>query len=63
MTTATVKKSNGSSNEPKLEAKKHEPVSENAVLSLEKRIQKVEELSIVIEKMLPGRSSRPVTTS
>lgn len=50
MTTATAKKSNGSSNEPKMEVKKHETVTENAVLSLEKRIQKVQELSIVIEK-------------
>lgn len=50
MSTAIAKKSNGSNNEPKTEAKKHETANENAVLSLEKRIQKVEELSIVIDK-------------
>jgi hypothetical protein len=50
MNTAVAKKSNGSSNEPKMEVKKNEPVAENAILSLEKRIQKVQELSIVIDK-------------
>jgi len=50
MNTAVAKKSNGSSNEPKMEVKKSETVVENAVLSLEKRIQKVQELSIVIDK-------------
>jgi hypothetical protein len=47
--TAVAKKSNGQNNEPKMEVKKNTPV-ENAVLSLEKRIQKVEELNIVIDK-------------
>jgi len=50
MNTAVAKKSNGSSNEPTMEVKKNEPVVENAVLSLEKRIQKIQELSIVIDK-------------
>lgn len=50
MNTAVAKKSNGSSTEPKMEVKKSEPVAENAILSLEKRIQKVQELSIVIDK-------------
>jgi hypothetical protein len=44
MNTAVAKKSNGSSNEPKMEVKKNEPVAENATLSLEKRIQKVQDL-------------------
>ena len=47
---ATAKKSNGQSNAPKMEVVKNETKVENPILSLEKRIQKVEELSIVIEK-------------
>jgi len=47
---ATAKKSNGQSNEPKMEVVKNETKVENAILSLEKRIQKVQELNIVIEK-------------
>ncbi len=47
--TATVK-TNGKSNDAKMEVKKNEPVQEHPVLSLEKRIQKVQELNIVIEK-------------
>jgi len=50
MTAATAKKSNGASKTPQMEVKKNTPVVENLILSLEKRIQKVEELSIVIEK-------------
>ncbi len=50
-TTAKVEKGNGQSNQAKMEVKKAEPSKvENAILSLEKRIQKVEELNIVIEK-------------
>ena len=33
-----------------MEIKKYKSVAENAILSLEKRIQKVQELSIVIDK-------------
>jgi hypothetical protein len=33
-----------------MKVKKREPVAKNAILSLEKRIQKVQELSIVIDK-------------
>ncbi len=47
---ATAKKSNGQSNEPQMEVKRPEQKVENAILSLEKRIQKVSELNIVIEK-------------
>lgn len=55
MTTVKVEKTNGQSKEAKMEVKKSEPQVtqnpvENAILSLEKRIQKVEELNIVIEK-------------
>ena len=50
MTAATAKKSNGTTKVPQMEVKKNTPVVENSILSLEKRIQKVEELSIVIEK-------------
>lgn len=49
--TAVAKKSNGQSNEAKMEVVKQETVVlENPILSLEKRIQKVEELTIVIDK-------------
>lgn len=47
---ATAQKTNGQTSQSKMEVKKHEPVVENQVLSLEKRIQKVEELNIVIGK-------------
>ena len=48
---ATASKTNGQSNEPKMEVKKNETSNvENTILSLEKRIQKVEELNIVIDK-------------
>jgi len=46
----TAVKTNGQSNEAKMEVKKNEPTPEHPVLSLEKRIQKVQELNIVIEK-------------
>ena len=46
---ATAKKSNGLASKSKMEVVKTEKV-ENPILSLEKRIQKVEELNIVIEK-------------
>jgi len=52
--TAVAKKSNGQSTNAKMEVKKPETQPENiqaaAILSLEKRIQKVQELNIVIEK-------------
>lgn len=48
---ATAKKSNGQSKEAKMEVKRKETSKvENPILSLEKRIQKVEELNIVIDK-------------
>ena len=51
MTTATAKKTNGKADSAKMEVKKQEPSKvENPILSLEKRIQKVEELNIVIDK-------------
>ena len=50
MTTVAAKRTNGKADNAKMEVKKNEPVQENPILSLEKRIQKVEELSIVIEK-------------
>ncbi|NQU87802.1 MAG: hypothetical protein HQ541_18800 [Mariniphaga sp.] len=52
MTIATVKKAtNGKSVTPEMEVVKHESVvKENPILSLEKRIQKVQNLGIVIEK-------------
>ena len=50
MTTVATKKTNGKADNAKMEVKKNTPVVENSILSLEKRIQKVEELSIVIEK-------------
>lgn len=50
MSTATAKKQ-ASAEETKMEVKRNEPSNvENAILSLEKRIQKVEELNIVIDK-------------
>src|SRR5665811_96407 len=49
MTAATAKKSNGESKAPQMEVVKTDKV-ENPILSLEKRIQKVEELNIVINK-------------
>lgn len=50
MTAATAKKNqNNQSSETKMEVKKNTP-AENTILSLEKRIQKVEELNIVIDK-------------
>jgi hypothetical protein len=49
--TAKTQKTNGKALEPKMEVKKNEPTKvENTILSLEKRIQKVEELNIVIDK-------------
>jgi len=50
MTIATAKKTNGKALKPEMEVNNQAPVIENAILSLEKRIQKVEELNIVIEK-------------
>ena len=52
MTQSTVAKTNGQPTEQKakLEVVKDSPKVENAILSLEKRIQKVEELTIVIDK-------------
>jgi hypothetical protein len=54
MTTATAAKAktqNGESKAPKMEVKKNpEQEPQNSVLAIEKRIQKVEELSIVIDK-------------
>jgi len=48
---ATASKTNGQSNAPKMEVKKNETSTvENPNLSLEKSIQKVQELNIVIEK-------------
>jgi hypothetical protein len=50
-TAAKVKSQNGESKAPKMEVKKNqEPEPENSVLAIEKRIQKVEELTIVIDK-------------
>lgn len=50
MSTATAKKQ-ATAEETKMEVKRNEPSKvENAILSLEKRIQKVEELNIVIDK-------------
>ena len=46
---ATAKTTNGKASQPTMEVKKQSTV-ENAILSLEKRIQEVEELNIVIEK-------------
>ena len=49
--TAKTQKTNGQSNEPKMEVKKNETSKvEKSVLAIEKRIQKVEELTIVIDK-------------
>jgi hypothetical protein len=45
----TAASSNGKSKEPVMEVVKTEKV-ENSILSLEKRIQKVEELNIIIDK-------------
>ena len=53
MTQTSALKSNGQSTEQKtkMEVVKEQPSKvENAILSLEKRIQKVEELNIVIDK-------------
>ena len=50
MTTATAKKTNGKAESAKLEVAKSEPKKENPIISLEKRIQKVQNLNIVIEK-------------
>jgi hypothetical protein len=54
MTTASAAKTksqNGDSKAPKLEVKKNQkPEQVNEILAIEKRIQKVEELTIVIEK-------------
>jgi hypothetical protein len=47
---ATATKTNGESKAPQMEVKRNETVQENPILSLEKRIQKVEELNIVINK-------------
>jgi hypothetical protein len=49
--TAKAKAENGNSNDAKMEVKKNEASKvTNQVLTLEKRIQKVEELNIIIEK-------------
>lgn len=49
--TAAKTNSNGQSNQAKMEVKKNETSTVvNQILTLEKRIQKVEELNIVIEK-------------
>lgn len=50
MTTANAKKTNAKADSTKMEVKKKETSKVNDVLSLEKRIQKVEELNIVIDK-------------
>ena len=47
--TATARKTNAKADTVKMEVVKNSKV-ENSILSLEKRIQKVEELNIVIEK-------------
>lgn len=50
-TAAKIKTDNGNSKNAKMEVQKNETSKvENFVLTLEKRIQKVEELNIVIEK-------------
>lgn len=49
MSKATAAKTNGQSKAPQMEVVKTEKV-ENPIISLEKRIQKVEELNIVIDK-------------
>jgi len=50
-TAAKIKADNGNSKNAKMEVQKNETSKvENFVLTLEKRIQKVEELNIVIEK-------------
>jgi len=48
--TAKAKAENGNSKNAAMEVKKNDPKVENPVLTLEKRIQKVEELNIIIEK-------------
>lgn len=48
--TSAAKKANGESKASQMEVKRPEPKVENTILSLEKRIQKVSELNIVIEK-------------
>jgi len=52
MSTDVATKTNGKTSESKakLEVVKQAPVVENPILSLEKKIQKVQELNIVIEK-------------
>lgn len=52
MTTArATQKQNGESKTPKMEVKKNDPSKlEKSVIAIEKRIQKVEELTIVIDK-------------
>jgi hypothetical protein len=52
MTATTVKNSdgNGKAKDAKVEVKKQEPKAADQIISLEKRIRKVEELNIVIEK-------------
>jgi hypothetical protein len=51
MTATAVKKAESDSKNAKMEVKKNETSKEiNQVLTLEKRIQKVEELNIIIEK-------------
>jgi hypothetical protein len=48
--TAKAKAENGNSKNAAMEVKKNDPKVENPVLTLEKRIRKVEELNIIIEK-------------
>jgi hypothetical protein len=48
--TAKAKAENGNSKNAAMEVKKNDPKVENPVLTLEKRIRKVEELTIIIEK-------------
>ena len=52
MTATTVKNSNGNGKvkDAKTEVKKQEPKTADKIISLEKRIRKVEELNIVIDK-------------
>lgn len=52
MTATTVKNSNGNGKvkDAKTEVKKQEPKAADKIISLEKRIRKVEELNIVIDK-------------
>ena len=50
MSNAATAKTNGKSENPTMEVVKPENKVENPILSLEKRIQKVQELNIVIDK-------------